>query len=83
MNKWQPISTCPTDGTPVDLWVDRLDGRGERWPDMTYIPGGGPGDPPSFDGDMISLPTDAMIDWDQITHWMPIPKGPNGEDPST
>lgn len=76
---WQTIDTAPTDGTPVDLWVEFENG-GERHPDMTYREGG-PGECNDWEdlSGMYSLCGDMRIDLGQVTHWMERPAGPNGE----
>lgn len=34
---WNPMETAPTDGTPVDLWVDWGSGRCSRMADVSWI----------------------------------------------
>jgi hypothetical protein len=77
MSEWRPIETAPTDGTAVDLWIMRDDGTGFRATDSIFcdiwvIP--------MYDnqklGEELLMGSKGH---GKITHWMPIPVGPDGE----
>lgn len=67
MSEWQPMETCPRDGTEflaykastqcmvVCTWLEE--------------------DHPDYDGDTPHLTWDFSAFWD-ATHWMPLPKAP-------
>lgn len=73
MRRWKPIETAPTDGTPVDLWIEREDGTGFRATDAIFC-------------DVWVIPVNETGDAREgysgkrkVTHWMLIPPGPDGE----
>lgn len=76
-DKWQPIATAPRDGTIVDLWIQRENGQGERFPDMSYFVGD-----VAKANDWVSEPfdfglvSDMQLSLEQVTHWMPLPEAP-------
>lgn len=80
MREWKPIESAPTDGTAVDLWITRNDGTGYRATDSIFC-------------DIWVIPTyddqksgaelhKGSTGHGKITHWMPIPAGPDREENS-
>lgn len=66
MTKWQPIETAPRDGTPALVYCPET---GKRL--MGRLKKGG------FENiAMKSQP----IDYTCLTHWMPLPQPPEGEE---
>lgn len=66
---WQSITSCPKDGTAVDVWAvalgpDKKTVYGQRFPNVVYIDTVSSfyfrGLPPEF----------------EATHWLAIPEGP-------
>ena len=70
MNGWQPISTAPKNGTPVDLW--RPSYGGERIPNMRREDLGNGN---VFYSPVLSGPACVR----DATHWMPVPGAPEGQ----
>ena len=67
MTTWQPISTAPKDGTPVDLWHPLW--GGQRIPNMKREDLG--------NGNVFYSPVaGGPCCVRDATHWMPIPGAP-------
>lgn len=74
-NGWLPIETAPKDGTPVDLWAERVElGGYDRVTDCSWEL-------------MTDWTGDEFFGWSGLhitlyrsykspTHWRPIPQGP-------
>lgn len=66
MNGWQPIETVPRDGTPVLGWI----GRGGPCVRYVIVRNWGAG------LELMELSSVVFQPDVTITHWMPIPAGP-------
>lgn len=74
-NPWQPIETAPKDGTEIDIL---LNGK-SRLTDIYW--GEWQGNDKQQEYWLDDLGNPVVGDWDnlnKITHWMPIPKPPEG-----
>lgn len=69
---WQPISTAPGDGTPVDLWVRHFDAdiRPHRVCDMVLV------DDRVWRRALGNVLMERLADVLTPTHWMPQPDPP-------
>lgn len=77
---WLPIETAPKDGTRIDLWVKPLGNRpgakSFRYPDCVWHKSYWvPIHEQVIDDDDDE---DCGIGKERVSHWMPIPKGPEG-----
>ena len=79
MSEWQPIETCPKDGTLFDVW----DGY-KRITDCVFARAIFLGTSPQPDGCVCY--SECVDGWRYVwhklsgaTHWMPIPDAPKGE----
>lgn len=77
MSEWQPIKTAPQDGTNVDVWAHKFNTKTgdkieRRIPDAYYS------------GNIVMRgwkhKIEKLDDWN-VTHWMPLPDGPNAHSP--
>jgi len=67
---WQPIETCPKDGTEFDVWAKRWIASDDkfiyrRFADSTWLT-----------RQQAGKPGVVIDDGWRPTHWMPIPDGP-------
>lgn len=76
-HQWQPIETCPRDGTEFQAWVfdpSRLAHEMRGWWEPKC----------RFDGDTFEIWTRVDYDMDgwesgyRATHWLPLPAPPKG-----
>lgn len=81
MSEWQPIETCPMDGTVVDIWVQSTElvsrDSDERRPSMEWRVANAQW----WDGqwcDENGNPHAYLEGFThyRATHWMPLPDGP-------
>jgi len=67
MSGWQEISTIPTDGSRVLIWV-----TGRMMPGLQFGSAYA-----HSDGKIVPRPEGANGDWSEvITHWRPLLEGP-------
>lgn len=65
--RWRPISSVPTDGSRVLLWVTGNMLPGARFGSAYKL----------SSGEIIPKPEGGNGDWSKdITHWHPAPRGP-------
>ena len=65
--EWQPIETAPKDGTTVDIFVVLEGGYRGRFTDYYW----------QSKRKIWRYTHGGDIHPDQVTHWMPLPDGPN------
>ena len=85
MDDWKPIESAPKDGTPLDVWIERLNLKknvsGSREVGVYWRPD--EKDEPTFAGGKWMMPSTGLCDsypaesaTSRVTHWMPLPQPP-------
>lgn len=74
MSIWQPIETAPTDGTPIDIWVEGFPDR--RVVNMKW-------DVHEWGFRNYADPEQGWMEDELATHWMPLPEPPTAAEQGT